>query len=201
MKKILLMAAVVPLMATFAWADYKEAPMLAARVAAGELPPVEERLPLEPKVRAVFDEIGTYGGQVIVFGNGPNPWAPLIGENPEGSPTTIRMDYDGSLEPDHGPELQSLRRLPDLHPDPARRSEVVQRRSIHGRGFFVPTQRHAEGGAGLRVGHDPSHGHHRHRRGRRYGGDRVQGAVPQGDERPGDLQGHRLDALRSRAPG
>ena len=100
MKKILLMAAVVPLIATFAWADYKEAPMLAAMVAAGELPPVEERLPLEPKVRAVFHEVGTYGGQLIVFGNGPNPWAPLIGENPEGSPTTIRLNYDGSLEPD-----------------------------------------------------------------------------------------------------
>ena len=100
MKKILLMAAVVPLIATFAWADYKEAPMLAARVAAGELPPVEQRLPLEPKVRAVFDEIGTYGGQVIVFGSGPNPWAPLVGENPEGTPTPIRMNFDGSLEPD-----------------------------------------------------------------------------------------------------
>ena len=100
MKKVLLMAAAVPLIVASAWADYREAPMLAARVAAGELPPVEDRLPLEPKVRAVFDEIGTYGGQVIVFGNGPNPWAPLIGENPEGTPTPIRMDYDGSLEPD-----------------------------------------------------------------------------------------------------
>ena len=100
MKKVLLMAAAVPLIVASAWADYKEAPMLAARVAAGELPPVEERLPLEPKVRAVFDEIGTYGGQVIVFGNSPNPWAHLIGENPEGTPTPIRMDYDGSLEPD-----------------------------------------------------------------------------------------------------
>ncbi|MCY4483797.1 MAG: ABC transporter substrate-binding protein [Spirochaetaceae bacterium] len=100
MKRVLLMAAVVPLMVASAWADYKEAPMLAALVAAGELPPVEERLPLEPKVRAVFDEIGTYGGQVIVFGNSPNPWAPLVGENPEGTPTPIRMDLDGSFEPD-----------------------------------------------------------------------------------------------------
>ncbi len=29
---------------------YSEAPMLAERVAAGELPPVEDRLPLEPKL-------------------------------------------------------------------------------------------------------------------------------------------------------
>ena len=100
MKRVLLMAAVVPLMVASAWADYKEAPMLAARVAAGELPPVEGRLPLEPKVRKTFHEVGTYGGQLIVFSSNPNPWAPLVGENPEGTPTPIRMGFDGSLEPD-----------------------------------------------------------------------------------------------------
>ncbi len=41
---------------------YNEAPMLAARVAAGELPNVDERLPAEPLVQDVVDEIGTYGG-------------------------------------------------------------------------------------------------------------------------------------------
>lgn len=40
---------------------YKEAPMLAEMVAAGELPPVDERLPEEPLVEEVA-EIGTYGG-------------------------------------------------------------------------------------------------------------------------------------------
>ena len=35
--------------AATASADYKEAPMLAAMVAAGELPPVEERLPLDAR--------------------------------------------------------------------------------------------------------------------------------------------------------
>jgi len=43
-----------------AWGDgprYREAPMLSVRVAAGELPPVEERLPREPLVV----ELGTYG--------------------------------------------------------------------------------------------------------------------------------------------
>ena len=65
------------LMATSAWAsgegedsassdaamamggEYKEAPMLAAMVAAGELPPVDERLPIEPKVLEAIEEIGT----------------------------------------------------------------------------------------------------------------------------------------------
>ena len=41
---------------------YSEAPMLTEKVAAGELPPVDERLPDEPLVEEVVDEIGTYGG-------------------------------------------------------------------------------------------------------------------------------------------
>ena len=40
---------------------YGEAPMLAALVAAGELPPVDDRLPANPFVREVEQEIGTYG--------------------------------------------------------------------------------------------------------------------------------------------
>ena len=41
---------------------YSESPMLAAMVASGDLPPVEERLPAEPLVQEVVDRIGTYGG-------------------------------------------------------------------------------------------------------------------------------------------
>lgn len=44
--------------------QYNEAPMLAKMVAAGELPPVDERLPLEPMVIDVIDEIGQYGGTI-----------------------------------------------------------------------------------------------------------------------------------------
>jgi peptide/nickel transport system substrate-binding protein len=40
----------------------REAPSLAARVQAGELPPVEERLPANPLVVDVVDSIGQYGG-------------------------------------------------------------------------------------------------------------------------------------------
>ncbi|MGI6208442.1 MAG: ABC transporter substrate-binding protein [Anaerolineae bacterium] len=39
---------------------YSESPMLAERVAAGELPPVEERLPSNPMVLEPLEEIGTY---------------------------------------------------------------------------------------------------------------------------------------------
>ncbi|MBN2308997.1 MAG: ABC transporter substrate-binding protein [Candidatus Hydrogenedentes bacterium] len=49
-----------------AWAGaaetFHEAPMLAEKVAAGELPPVEERLPADPLVVEPVERIGTYGG-------------------------------------------------------------------------------------------------------------------------------------------
>ena len=43
-------------------AKYNEAPLLAQLVQAGLLPPVEERLPDEPLVLDVYEEIGQYGG-------------------------------------------------------------------------------------------------------------------------------------------
>lgn len=44
-------------------AQFHESPMLAARVADGELPPVEERLPVNPRVIEMpWADIGTYGG-------------------------------------------------------------------------------------------------------------------------------------------
>ncbi|MEA3345871.1 MAG: ABC transporter substrate-binding protein [Chloroflexota bacterium] len=43
---------------------FNEAPALAELVEAGELPPVDERLPLNPFVVGGREEIGTYGGEV-----------------------------------------------------------------------------------------------------------------------------------------
>lgn len=48
------------LLSTAAYAG--EAPMLSELVAAGKLPPLEERLPTNPRVIAPYEEIGTYGG-------------------------------------------------------------------------------------------------------------------------------------------
>ena len=45
---------------------FRESPMLAARVERGELPPVEERLPEEPRVVEVVERIGDYGGSITV---------------------------------------------------------------------------------------------------------------------------------------
>ena len=47
----------------------KESPMLAAMVANGELPPLEERLPAEPFVAKVSERIGTYGGTIKLVSN------------------------------------------------------------------------------------------------------------------------------------
>ena len=50
--------------------DYHQAPMLDAKVESGELPPVEERLPNNPKLvnesspEALDYEIGAYGGDL-----------------------------------------------------------------------------------------------------------------------------------------
>ncbi len=43
-------------------AEYSESPILAARVAKGELPRVAERLPQQPEVVTPFAEVGRYGG-------------------------------------------------------------------------------------------------------------------------------------------
>ena len=46
---------------------FSEAPMLAARVAAGELPPVDERIPVDPVVQEMLgDGVGRYGGTLRV---------------------------------------------------------------------------------------------------------------------------------------
>lgn len=50
---------------------FNEAPMLKVKVAAGELPRVEERLPEEPLVVEPSDEIGQYGGVLTTPATGP----------------------------------------------------------------------------------------------------------------------------------
>ncbi len=48
-------------------ATYAESPMLVEKVKAGTLPPVEERLPANPRViKALTSEQGTYGGEMRI---------------------------------------------------------------------------------------------------------------------------------------
>jgi peptide/nickel transport system substrate-binding protein len=46
--------------------EFKESPLLAERVTAGDLPPVAERLPAEPLVDNPFESVGTYGGSLTL---------------------------------------------------------------------------------------------------------------------------------------
>src|SRR5215211_6262962 len=58
--------------------DYQESPMLADQVAAGDLPPVAERLPANPAVVTPLSDVGTYGGSMRVGFTGTNPgWGGL----------------------------------------------------------------------------------------------------------------------------
>jgi len=52
--------------------EYQEAPALAEQVAAGELPPVAERLPAEPVVVQPEEGIGQYGGALLMNITGQN---------------------------------------------------------------------------------------------------------------------------------
>lgn len=64
---LLLIVSVLPTIpVTQAQGPYDEAPMLAEMVAAGELPPVEERVGANPRVIEPVDEIGTYGGTLNI---------------------------------------------------------------------------------------------------------------------------------------
>jgi len=67
--------------------EFHEAPELRTRVAAGELPPVEERLPEEPLVIEPFEKIGQYGGTLYTATLGVNSfseaeWGPVVSPGP-----------------------------------------------------------------------------------------------------------------------
>jgi len=53
---------------------FNEAPMLRVKVASGELPPVEKRLPEEPLVVKPLESIGKYGGNVVFLMSQVDTW-------------------------------------------------------------------------------------------------------------------------------
>lgn len=81
---------------------YNEAPMLAELVAAGELPPVEQRLPDDPPdllsmfaYRLENPRIGRYGGTINAFATGNDPWQDMT-EMPERGSRLLEVGEDGS---------------------------------------------------------------------------------------------------------
>jgi peptide/nickel transport system substrate-binding protein len=77
---------------------FSEAPMLAELVAAGELPPVDERLPDAPPVLDA-PEIGQYGGTARVFAINPRPWNDLM-EQPERGRYLLQFAAGGTITGD-----------------------------------------------------------------------------------------------------
>ena len=72
---------------------FNEAPMLRTKVAAGELPPVEERLPEEPFVVEPLEEIGQYGGTLNGAATAPMTW-----EDPAQVRSQMIADYTLDLK-------------------------------------------------------------------------------------------------------
>ena len=70
--------------------------MLAELVAAGELPPVDDRLPDNPSVLQPIEEVGRYGGTLRVFAVDPNPWNDLT-ESVERGGGLAKVAPDGSI--------------------------------------------------------------------------------------------------------
>lgn len=71
---------------------FNEAPELAEMVAAGNLPPVEERLPVNPRVVEPANEIGSYGGEFLsLYGGGR-----LAEFRQFGYENLVRWSVDGS---------------------------------------------------------------------------------------------------------
>lgn len=73
-------------------ADYKEAPMLAERVAAGQLPPVEERLPDNPEVVIAHESVGKYGDEIRFGLAGSSDQEQIT--NWTGHNGLVQVDYD-----------------------------------------------------------------------------------------------------------
>jgi peptide/nickel transport system substrate-binding protein len=74
--------------------QYNEAPMLAELVQQGQLPPVDERLPSNPRVIEVTEEIGEYGGTWFRVAVGPGD-AGIINSRLSYE-TLVRWTADGS---------------------------------------------------------------------------------------------------------
>ena len=113
------------------WAQmYNEAPMLAAMVKAGELPPVDERLPSNPLVVEPFDSIGTYGGTVRMM------------DVADSMSIGLRVRHTGlfrynqtasQFEADLAASHAWSNNKPHAHADAARRAALVGRRAVHHR--------------------------------------------------------------------
>ena len=128
-------------------ATYGEAPVLAALVRAGKLPPVEQRLPSNPLVIPVVEEIGRYGGVWKRAFTGPGrsvgAQAHLGRLLPRVGRACARQRRSGCAR-----VLGCIAGRQGLHLPSPRGDEVVRRRALQRRRHHVLVQRyHPERGA------------------------------------------------------
>ncbi len=118
-----------------------ESDALKKRVAAGELPPIEQRLPDNPLVITPTDRPGQQGGvwnHALVGGGSLSmlfryqAYEPLLRFN---------ADWDG-VEPNVAEMLRGQRRFNRIHLPPAQGPQMVGRRALHDRGRAVLVRGH-----------------------------------------------------------
>jgi peptide/nickel transport system substrate-binding protein len=97
---------------------FHEAPMLRERVESGELPPIQERLPVNPLVVECFERTGVYGGEMRtvtpiagwLVEEGPMVWEPLLRFAPDGVTIEPNMAESWELSDDSRSITLRLRR-------------------------------------------------------------------------------------------
>lgn len=99
--------------------SFNEAPELATLVEAGELPPVNERLPIEPLVVQPTGEIGTYGGSLKGYGMNPESYGnnvtsirnqQVLGTHPTWATFYPQVIKEWTLSDDHKTFVMHLRK-------------------------------------------------------------------------------------------
>ena len=130
--------------------QYQEAPWFAEMVARGELLPVAERLPLEPRRISPDDEFNTYE-----TGRYSDRWVDVVAGSVEetqgltGEARAGREDQEGNISPWSFKGWGGQRRQHGLDLLHARRPEVVRRRSLRHGGHAVLPGRHPSSGPSI----------------------------------------------------
>src|SRR5690606_27449676 len=95
--------------------EYSEAPMLAEMVANGDLPPVEERLPANPRVVPVREEIGQYGG---TWRRGYTGVSDMQGP--------VKLIYTFGLPFAIGPDLETIEIVPGIYDEWSQNEDATE---------------------------------------------------------------------------
>ncbi|WP_425098333.1 ABC transporter substrate-binding protein [Tropicibacter sp. S64] len=92
MRPVSVLAVCAALIPVTGWA-FEEAPMLAEKVAAGSLPPVDERLPEQPEVITPLESVGVYGGKLRRMLGGSNDHNSILRINSPQGLTRWKPDF------------------------------------------------------------------------------------------------------------